>query len=680
MDLLPGAGILGILTVLMMPLPPLLLDLLITINITLSLMLLLVAMYIQRPPEFSVFPSLLLVTTLYRLSLNVAATRLILLHGAEGEGAAGRVIQGFGQFVIGGNFVVGTVVFLILVLIQFVVITKGAGRIAEVAARFTLDAMPGKQMAIDADLNAGLIADTEARQRREQVAREGEFYGAMDGASKFVRGDAVAGVIITAINILGGLAIGVMQEGMAIGDALATYTILTVGDGLVAQIPALITSTASGIVVSRAASESELGQDVVGQLTLRPRPLGIAAGVLGILGLLPGLPLLPFWLPAAVLGVAAYRLRAVPAGPGSEAPDVPAAAPQGPEKVEDLLALDPLQVELGYGLLALVDRSGEDGSDLLARIRALRRQFATDMGIVVPPVRVRDSASLGSNQYLFRLRGGEVGRGEVHPDRLLAMNPMGEGPLDGIEVREPTFGLPACWILRGTREEALAAGCTVVDAGTVIATHLSETIRRQAPALLGRQDVQVLLDKLKESHPSVVDGFLAVLPLGVAHRVLQRLLGEGVSIRNLPAVLEVLADTGGVTRDPGVLAEHVRAALGEAVCRPFVGSDGSLRALLLSPDAERQLRDRLSEVEGEEGLSPRDSQALIEGVARALENAPPIDSKPVLLCPSPLRRHIRRLTERSLPHLGVLSYAELPASLNVQTLGTVDVRHAPQMV
>ena len=680
-DILLGVGILGILTILVVPLPAMLLDLLITLNLTLSLLILLVSMYVARPADFSVFPSLLLVTTLYRLSLNVAATRLILLHGGEGEGAAGRVIQGFGQVVVGGNVVVGFVLFLILVVIQFVVITKGAGRIAEVAARFTLDAMPGKQMAIDADLNAGIIGEQDARQRREQIGREGDFYGAMDGASKFVRGDAVAGLIITAINIVGGLAIGVLQEGLLVADALATYTVLTVGDGLVAQIPALVTSTAAGIVVTRAASESHLGQDLLTQLTRRARPLGVASGVLALLGVLPGLPVLPFILPAAVVGALAWRLRGG-AEPAAEAPGAPSAAPHAPEKVEELLTLDSLQVELGYGLLGLVDQRGTEGGDLLTRIRLLRRQFAVEMGFVVPPIRVRDSGALGPNQYIVSLRGGEVARAEVYLERLLAMNPgTAEGHLDGLEVREPTFGLPARWILKAAREEALALGYTVVDPSTVIATHLSETIRRHAPGLLGRQEVQGLLDKLKETHPAVVEGLVpGTLPLGIVHRTLQRLLGEGVSIRDLPVILEVLGDAGAVTRDPGLLAEHARAALAEAVCRPHLGPDGVLRALVLSPEAERELAEARPQTESEEGISRRFAAPLLDGIAGALEGAPLLGARPVLLCGASLRRHIRRLTERSLPHLAVVSYGELPPQLSVQSLATVDMSHAPQTV
>ena len=678
-DVLLGVGVLGILTVLLAPLPALLLDFLISANLTLSLLILFVAMYIRRPLDFSVFPSLLLVTTLFRLSLNIAATRLILLHGGEGPSAAGRVIQGFGQFVVGGNFVVGIVLFLILVVIQFVVITKGAGRIAEVAARFTLDAMPGKQMSIDADLNAGLIGDQDARARRELIGREADFYGAMDGASKFVRGDAVAGLIITAINILGGLAIGVLQEGLPIMDALATYTILTVGDGLVAQLPALVTSTAAGIVVTRAASESDLSQDLVSQLTVRSRPLIVVSGVLGVLSLFPGLPALPFLLPAGILGFLAYRMSRGTA-PVDEAAGA-AAPPAGPENVEGLLTIDPLQLEVGYGLLGLVDQGGGKG-DLLERIRVLRRQFAIDLGFVVPPIRIRDNVTLGGNQYAFRLRGSEIARGEVYPDRVLAMNPGGaDEMLDGFEVREPTFGLPARWIGKSEKDVAVASGYTVVDASTVVATHLSETIRRHAAALLGRQDVQTLLNQVRETHPAIVEGLVpALLPLGSVHRVLQRLLAESVSIRDLPVILEVLADTAAITKDPGLLAEHARAALADVVCHPYVGQDGSLRVLLLGPQMEGRLSEGLGTVEGEEGLHPGLAQPLLEAIGRAVEAAPPFETKPVLLTASSLRRHIRRLTERTLPHLAVLSFADLSPNVNVRTVGTVEAALAAQAV
>jgi flagellar biosynthesis protein FlhA len=677
-DMLLLAGVLGLLTVLLAPLPPVLLDFLISTNLTLAILILFVAMYVRRPLEFSVFPSLLLVATLYRLALNVAATRLILLHGAEGPSAAGRVIQGFGQFVVGGNVIVGIVLFVILVVIQFVVITKGAGRIAEVAARFTLDAMPGKQMAIDADLNAGLLGEGEARRRREQIAREADFYGAMDGASKFVRGDAIAALVITAVNIIGGLGVGVIQEGLPLVDALTTYTVLTVGDGLVAQLPALVTSTAAGIVVTRAASESDLSEDLLGQLSGRARPLALAGGVLGVLALFPGLPILPFALPAVVLGVAAWRLsgRTPPA-----APEAAAAAPATPETVESLLPVDPLQLEIGYALLGLVDQGG-GRSELLERIRVLRRQIAQELGFVVPAIRVRDNATLRGHQYAVRLRGNEIARGEVYPDRMLAMDPgAAEEELPGLEVREPTFGLPARWVDTTVKDRALAAGYTVVDASTVVATHLSETIRRHAPALLGRQEAQALLNQVKETHPAVVEGLIpGLLPLGIVHRVLQRLLAEGVSVRDLTVILEVLADIAPASKDPVVLAEHVRAALAETVSRPYVSADGTLRVLLLSSAAEGVLGDGLTAIDGEETLNPALARPLLDAIARALETAPPFDARPVLLTPASLRRHVRRLTERQLPHLAVLSYADLPPTLNVRGVATVEMAHAAQVV
>jgi flagellar biosynthesis protein FlhA len=676
-DLALGAGVVGLLVVLLVPLPSLLLDFLITTNLTLSLLILFVGMYVRKPLEFSVFPSLLLVATLYRLSLNVAATRLILLHGSDGPAAAGRVIQGFGQFVIGGNFVVGVVLFLILVVIQFVVITKGAGRVAEVAARFTLDALPGKQMAIDADLNAGILGEAEARHRREQIAREADFYGAMDGSSKFVRGDAIATLVITAINIVGGLLIGVLQEGQLVMDALATYTILTVGDGLVAQLPALVTSTAAGIVVTRAASESDLSHELLGQLAGRAQPLAVAAGVLAALSLFPGLPLLPFLAPAAVLAAFAWRLRRASAPAGPAAADTPPAA----ESVERLLPLDPLELEVGYSLLSLVeDQRG--GSELLDRIRLLRRQLALDLGIVVPPIRIRDNAALGQRAYAVRLRGHEVARGELQPDRLLAMNPGGaDDVLEGLDVREPTFGLPARWIDPGHRTMAQASGYTVVDPPTVVVTHLSETLRRHAAVLLDRQAVQALLNQVKESQPAVVDGLVpALLPLGTVHRVLQRLLAEGVSIRDLPTILDVVADTATATKEPGLLAEHARAALGETVCRPYLAADGSLPVLVCSPDLEAELSAGLSVVDGEETLSPQRARPLLEALGRAMAQAPPFEGKPAVLVAAHLRRHVRRVTERALPQLAVLSYAELPADVRVRGVAVVEVPGAPQVV
>ncbi len=678
--MLLGGAVLGILAVLVAPLPSVLLDFLITTNISVALLILFVAMYVRRPLEFSVFPSLLLVTTLFRLSLNVAATRLILLHGGEGAGAAGHVIQGFGQFVVGGNFVVGVVVFLILVVIQFVVITKGAGRIAEVAARFTLDAMPGKQMAIDADLNAGLVGEQEARSRREQIAQEADFYGAMDGASKFVRGDAVAALIITGINIVGGLAVGVLQEGMPITDALATYTILTVGDGLVAQLPALITSTAAGIVVTRAASESDLGQALGAQLGMRTRPLGLVAALLGVLAVFPGLPVLPFAVPALVLGTLAYRSRKSVATVAATA-DKPAAAPATPESVEALLPVDPLQLEVGYGLLALVDTRG-GSAELPDRIRVLRRQFAQELGLVIPPVRIRDNVALGGNRYAIKLRGADIAQGEVYPDRRLAMSTgQGDDDIDGIEVREPTFGLPARWIVPTTKDAAEAAGYTVVEPGAVVATHLSEMIRRHAPSLLGRQEVQSLLNQVKESHPAIVDGVIpALLPLGVLHRVLQRLLAEGVSIRDLPVILEVLADVATATKDAAILTEHVRAALAETVCRPYVSADGILRVLILGPTMEARLTEGLGTVDGEETLSPALAHPLLDAISRAVGSAPPFETRPVLLCQSALRRHVRRFTERRMPHLAVLSFAELPPNVDVRTVATVEQNLAAQAV
>ena len=677
-DVALAIAVLGILAVMLVPLPPLLLDLLLTSNLALSLLTLLIGMYILRPLDFSVFPSLLLLLTLFRLSLNVASTRLILLHGSEGTQAAGEVIHAFGLFVVGGSYVVGAVVFLILVVIQFVVITKGAGRIAEVAARFTLDAMPGKQLAIDADLNAGLISESDARTRRREIAREADFYGAMDGASKFVRGDAVAGIIITAVNSVGGLIIGVVQQRMDIVDALANYTLLSIGDGLVTQIPALIVSTAAGIVVTRAASDTELAATVTLQFAGHHRALLISSATLLVLGLIPGLPKFPFLLLAAVTGVVAYNglkesRRA--AAPAAAAPA--AAAATGPEKVEKLLALDPLELEVGYNLIPLVDPG--QGGDLLDRVRLVRRQFATDVGFVVPPVRIRDNLQLAPNAYGIKVRGLVVSHGEILPGHFLAMNPgTAAETIPGVPTTEPTFGLPAQWIAAAERERAQVLGYTVVDPSSVITTHLTETIRRHARDLLGRQEVQALIDVLKPSHPSVVESLVpALLPLGTVQKVLQNLLAEGVSIRDLALILEVLADAAPSTKDPVLLTESARQALGRAICRSLAAADGTLKVFTLSPALEQMLADALSE--GDQGrylaLDPRTAQRVIESIAQAVGKVS-LEGTPVILCSPAVRPHLRRLTERYLPHLAILSYNEIGSDVTLKAVAMVEAADA----
>ncbi len=680
-DVALALSVLGILGVMLVPLPPLLLDLLLTSNLALSLMTLLIGMYILRPLDFSLFPSLLLILTLFRLSLNVASTRLILLHGSDGTQAAGEVIHAFGRFVVGGNYVVGAVVFLILVVIQFVVITKGAGRIAEVAARFTLDAMPGKQLAIDADLNAGLVTDAEARGRRREIAREADFYGAMDGASKFVRGDAVASIIITAINIVGGLVIGVAQMRMELFEALTTYTLLTIGDGLVTQIPALIVSTAAGIVVTRAASESELAVAVTQQFAGHHRALLITAATLLILGLIPGLPKAPFLLMAAVTGTVAYSgLKEPKRGAELPATSAPAGA-TGPEKVEKLLALDPLELEVGYSLIPLVDPG--QGGDLLDRVRLVRRQFATDLGFVVPPVRIRDNLQLKPVAYAIKVRGLVVAQGEILVGHFLAMNPgTATEPIAGVATTEPTFGLPAQWISADERERAQVLGYTVVDPSSVITTHLTETIRRHARDLLGRQEVQGLLDVIKPSHPSVVETLVPnLLPLGTVQKVLQNLLAEGVSIRDLALILEALADAAPATKDPVVLTEYVRQGLGRTICRELTAGDGVLKVFTLSPALEQRLADALAE--GDQGrylaLEPRTAQRVIEAIAKTIGKEPP-DGTPVVLCGPVIRPHLRRLTERYLPHLAMLSYNEIGPEVTLKALAMVEAADAAATV
>ncbi|HVE86080.1 MAG TPA: flagellar biosynthesis protein FlhA, partial [Myxococcales bacterium] len=557
-ELLAAAGVLGVLAILIVPVPPAGMDALLALNIALSVLMLLVALGLRRPMEFSVFPSLLLVTTLFRLSLNVATTRLILLHGSEGAGAAGHVVEAFGRFAVGGSLVVGGVVFLILLVVNFAVITKGSGRVSEVAARFTLDALPGKQMSIDADLAAGIIDDREAKSRRASLERETEFFGAMDGASKFVRGDAIAGLAITGINIAGGLLIGLVRDGMALSAAAETYTVLTVGDGLISQIPALLVSTAAGILVTRT-SGTDFGSQVTGQVLGSARVLRYGAAVLGLMAVLPGLPLLPFAaLASGAVLLSFRRARDAAAGPGAAAPSSSARDAGKPERLQDLLSLDAVELAVGYGLVSLIDV--DRGGELPGRIAALRKQLATDLGIILPSVHLKDDLRLEPQEYRVRFRGQEISRGVAHADRLMCLDPAGGAPrIDGLPAREPAFGLPAAWISPAQRPQADAAGLTVVDPASVVTTHLSELLRRYAHELIGRQEVQELLAACAREAPKLVEEVVpGTIPLGELVRVVRGLLREGVSVRDLRSVLEAISDAAPRSKDTAYLVEQAR--------------------------------------------------------------------------------------------------------------------------
>ncbi|WP_022852804.1 flagellar biosynthesis protein FlhA [Thermodesulfatator atlanticus] len=675
-NLAVAAGVVGILTIMVFPLPRYLMDFLLSFSFSMALLILLMSMYIKKPLDFSAFPALLLVTTLFRLSLNVASTRLILLHGHEGPTAAGNVIKSFGQFVVGGNYVVGAIVFAILVIINFVVITKGAGRIAEVAARFTLDAMPGKQMAIDADLNAGLIDEAEAKRRREEIAKEAEFYGAMDGASKFVRGEAIAGLIIMAINVIGGLVIGVVQKGLSLSEAAQSYTLLTIGDGLVSQIPALIVSTSAGIIISRAAAEASMGKDFARQFATRPEALALAAGIIFIFGLLPGLPTMPFSVLAAVFAALAYvayrSQQGLSAIEEEEVKRQEAEEAQAPEVVEELLVVDILELEVGYALIPLVDDS--QGGDLLERIRTMRRQFALEMGIIVPPLHVRDNLQLKPGEYVILIKGVEVARAELMPGHLLAMDP-GEVSkrLEGIPTKEPAFGLPAIWIPEDKKEEAELAGYTVVDLSTVIVTHLSEVIKSHAEELLGRQEVQRLLDALAKHYPKAVEECLNVVNLGVVQKVLHNLVRERVSIRDLLTIVETIADYGQNIKDPDLLTEYVRQRLARVIVKPYLDEEGKLHVIAVADDIEEAIRRALQRTD--QGtfltLDPRTGSRIVAACTQAAERLAMRGFTPVFLTGPVSRRHLRRLIERSLPQAAVISQAEIPAQVQVEIHETV---------
>jgi flagellar biosynthesis protein FlhA len=674
-DLVMSAGVVGVLMIMLLPLPRFALDLLLSFNITLAIIILLVGMQVRRPLEFSVFPSVLLMATLLRLSLNIASTRLILLHGNEGAAAAGEVIRAFGNFVVGGNYTVGLVVFTILVIINFVVVTKGAGRIAEVAARFTLDAMPGKQMSIDADLNAGLINEAEARRRRKEIAEEADFYGAMDGASKFVRGDAIAAVIIILVNIIGGLTIGVLQQGMSLAAAAANYTLLTVGEGLVAQVPALVVSTAAGMVVTRAASDSDLGQEIARQVLVSPKVFGTAAAILLGLGLVPGLPHLAFLLLGSLVGWLAYELfkqeqeratvSATAVVPAKSADPTPQVSP-----------LDLMEVQVGYGLIGLVD--GGQGGVLLERIKGLRRQTASDMGFLVPPIHIRDNLQLRPNEYAILLKGVELVRGEVMPGHVLAIDPgtAQKGMVQGIPTTEPAFGLPALWVQEASREQAQMAGYTVVDASSAIATHLSEVIKRHAHELIGRQEVQSLLDEAAKTHPKLVEELIPnLLPLGTVVRILSNLLRERVPVRDLRTILEAIADHAAATKDPDSLTEVARQALGRAITRQYLGSDGTLPVINLDPRLDRKLAEQVvAQAQGGYwSLDPGLSQKLLAALKQAAERVAAKGQQPIVLCSPVLRRHLRKLSERVLASVPVLAFSEVDGMAKIKALETVRI-------
>ncbi len=662
-DVLLAVSMVAVLGIMLLPLPSFTLDILLSVSISLSIVVLLTSIYIQRPLDFSVFPSLLLMITLYRLSLNIATTRIILLRGSEGPEAAGRVIKSFGDFVVGGNYAVGLIVFLILVIINFVVITKGAGRIAEVAARFTLDAMPGKQMSIDADLNAGLIDDLEARRRREQISQEADFYGAMDGASKFVRGDAIAGLVITAINIVGGLLIGMLQKGMPIADAARTYTILTIGDGLVSQIPALLVSTSAGIVVSRAGSATDLGEEVKRQIFINPKALSTASGILFVLALVPGLPHIPFLLIALTAGSAAYLTSRISSRTAKEEP---VEAPSEPS-IESYLELDPLSLEIGYGLIPLVE---EPGGQMLGKIKAMRRQIAQELGFIVPPIHIKDNLQLRPHEYSFLIKGVEIDRGKVFVDKWLAVAAEEKREkLEGIPTKEPSFGLPALWIDDKDVERARSGGYTVVDPATVIVTHLIELLKRHGWEVLTRTEVQNILDNVSRNYPRIVEELIpTVLPLGTVQRVLQNLLRERVPIKDMLTILETLLDHGQNVKDPDTLTEFVRQALSRVITRQYTLPDGTLPLYTLDPLLEREI---IQAVEDNTEIPPQLMQRLMKGIEGSIKGEKAEGIQPVLVCSPAIRRYLRRITERIMPSLVVLSSAELSPEVKLYSLGKV---------
>jgi flagellar biosynthesis protein FlhA len=670
-EMVLGIGVVTVVALLVMPLPPFVLDALLATSFALSIVVLLVTMSTRDPLDFNIFPSLLLLITLLRLGLNVSSTRLIL-----STGHAGQVIAAFGNFVIGGNVVVGLVIFLILVVINFMVITKGAGRVAEVAARFTLDAMPGRQMSIDADLSAGMIDEAEAKRRREEISRYADFYGSMDGAAKFVRGDAVAGLVITAINLVGGFIIGVTQQHLSAGDALRTFSALSVGDGLVTQIPALIVSTASGLLVTYGSTGTSMAPSIVKQLTRDPRSLWSAAGILTLFALVPGLPLAPFLTLAIVAGALAWWTGRTHAREDKDKADAaaeaaePVAGPAGAPGLREVMSVEPLELEIGYALIPLVDES--QGGDLLQRVSILRKQLAFELGVIVPPVRVRDNIQLGSQEYVVRMRGVRVAGGEILPRHLLALDTgMTNGTPEGIVTRDPSFGLRAVWIAPEQRTAAETLGWNVVESPTVLATHFMEIIRERAADLISRQNVREMLDGLKETHPALVDDVVpGKLSLGVIQRVLQRLLREGLPVRDMATILEVLSDASEVTKDPEQLTEYVRRSMSTVIVQMLGGEGQPVRAVTVGPRLELALMQLFSPRARELGksLEPEELTHVLQSLHRIANENQQDGQYPPLVTPPGLRLGIRRLVEPILPRLPVISLAELPTQTPIQTI------------
>lgn len=694
-DIALAAGVVLILGLMLIPLPTIILDLMLSFSISLSFLVLLTSMFMISPLEFSIFPTLLLVTTLLRLGLNVASTRLILLNGDKGASAAGEIIQSFAEFVVGGSYVVGAVIFLILFILNKVVITSGTTRIAEVAARFTLDAMPGKQMAIEADLNSGLITEEEAVQQRKNIRREADFYGAMDGAGKFVQGDVTAGMFITFINIIGGVIIGVVQFGMNFQDALQTYALLTIGDGLVSTIPSIIISVSAGIIVSRAAAESKMGEEFLTQLTYNSKVLKMVSGVLFLLGIVPGLPLVPFWTFSALLffvtrilgdseevsdkkaGAGGKKSLGAGGSGGNKAIGA-GAAPENldsPEEVQKLLPLDLLELEVGYGLIPLVDE--EQNGNLLSRIRSIRRQFALDMGVVIPALHLRDNLQLRPGQYSLLIKGNQIATAEILIDHYLAMDPgNATKKIDGIETMEPAFSLPALWITEMQKEDAMVAGYTVVDPATVIATHITEVFRRNLSEFLGRQEVQALLDTLAKTAPRVVDELVPnVLQLGQVQKVLQNLVRENVSIRDMLTIVETLADYGQANKNPDTLTEFVRERMARTIIRPYLDEENALVIMTLDPQADRTIQESVRTTEGGAflALNPAVAQKFIANINQVVDNAVMFSSQPVLLTSPMIRPHVAQLIMRFLPNVPVLSQVEIPADIRLHSAGTVGI-------